>query len=211
MHGTYCFLMDDIELVEDEEKLFKEINSSFDSLYGEHRCDENNWYTVYGAITQSGRVLGKDEFREQKIKELPDAKKRFQKTLEFATGCVAIELELFDVCPISIGPKDDDATARINKMSHDELVAAIYEWVPKELAKAYLNFERPKEPGSFDRDGYKRSKRARGFEMFNDSYLKPFSPFGNPYEYRCFDIRQAGSCSSEFGENDIIVLVDIHT
>lgn len=210
MHASYVFIIDEIDTDKKDKELFKDIDEAFEARYGNDHCDENNWYHVYGAVTRGGRILGTSEFVERWEKEHPDVSKRLDAALRFAMTCVAVEMELFGVSSFSLFEPPSKKDKLINKMSRAELIEAIYTEISSILTKAYAGFKRDPED-SLDSEGYKRSTTARNFEMFHSAPLKPFTVGGTPYEYRCFDIRGNGRWSPEVGENDIIVMVDIHT
>ena len=209
-HATYLFLIDkhpsDLR-EEDAEELFSDLKSDFDVLYGYDRCDENNWYTVYGAVTKDGRFLGTDEFVESWTKSYPDPERRFEALLRFAVSCMAYEMEICGVDKFAL-PGDSDKETPLDKMSRADLIEAIYEEVPKALAKAYAQFTRDAKD-SFDMAGYRRARLAQMFERFHYATIKPFATEGSPYEYRCFDLREDSDAG--FDANSVILLVDIHT
>jgi len=207
-HATYIFLLGNVDLDQTDEELFEEINSAFDTEYGHDSCDENNWYTVYGAITKDGRLLGKSEFVDGWAKEPTD--RRFEEGLRYAAICVATEMELYGVPKYGLPGMKAKNEDKLEKMSRADIIEAIYAEVPRTLAEAYENFKRTSDaPDSFDSEGYQRESLARQFEKFNYGPCKPFAAYGTPYEYRCFDLRHHKR--AEIEDTAVLVLVDIHT
>lgn len=216
MHATYTFIIEDDCQDEDltteegrNERLVR-LGAWFDGRYGDDVCDENNWYTVYGAVLRDGTVLGSEEFVKDWTERHPDPSTRFEAAMRFAAGCVATDMELYGGARIAIPGVERERTddeKRLDTSSRGDIIEAIYAQVPPKLAERYANFERePEDPLA----GYRRKRLAEQFEKFHDAGLKPFSAYGNPYEYRAFDIRYDGR-GAEPCDDDVILLVDIHT
>lgn len=216
MHATYTFILnnddphDDLTDPEAAKGQFESLVSSFDGAYGDEICDSNNWYTAYGAVLRDGTLLGTDDFVASWAEKFPDASKRFEAAVRLAAGCVAVDMDLFGGTRIALpGMEKTEEDRKIDALSTEQLVDAIYEAAPAKLAAAYGSFTREAKD-RFDMDGYKRSRLAEQFEKFHDAGLKPFSAHGTPYEYRAFDIRSEGQ-GEEPADEDVILFVDIHT
>jgi hypothetical protein len=218
MHATYTFIVDnedphDAEALADPEGAkgqFTSLTMAFDGQYGDDVCDSNNWYRVYGAVTKDGTLLGEPEFVASWTEKFPDASTRFEAAVRFAAGCVAVDMELFGGTRIALpGMEKTDEDRKLDALSTEEVIEAIYREAPAALAKAYGEFK-PSVRGEFDMTSYRRAKLADQLEKFDAAGFKPFTDRGTPYEYRCFDIRNEGR-GDEPCEDDVILFVDIHT
>lgn len=216
MHATYTFILDNDEGAPDpadaesRREVFGSLKAEFDGAYGDDVCDENNWYTVYGAVLPDGTLLGEDDFVRRWTESHPDPSTRFEAARRFALGCVALDMELFGGTRIALpGMERTEEDRRIDALSTDELTEAIYREGPAALAKAYGEFK-PSVRGEFDMAAYKRAKLADQLEKFDAAEFKPFASHGTPYEYRAFDIRTEGRGLEPVGE-EAILFVDIHT
>ena len=113
-------------------------------------------------------------------------------------------MELFDTPSLGILSDPKGGRKKINRMSFDELLKAIREWIPKTLSRAYADVN----PGKKDKDrfltDYLRQKRASVFEILNECSKPPFASPRSPYEYRAFAL-----CDPEKG--NAVLFVDIHT
>lgn len=227
MHATYSFLIDVPEdLLEEahtdescEEQLRNELMGFFDDRYAERHCDENNWYQHSCAILQNGHVIqmcpegdyrGRDEFAKHVEKNWGEPGERFNRAMKFAVECVAMDLGLFGSNSFSLpGMEQTTPDKMIAAMSYGDLVEAIFEHLPKELARRYAAYKRLDDPNGFDMDDYTRTKMARSFELFHSATVPPFAGVGSPYDFRAFDLRWDVGGSDTDG--CVILLTDIHT
>jgi hypothetical protein len=228
MHATYGFLvsLDELRhnLPEDAKpKDLLEAAVGEMELWADKQCDENNWFRDLALVTATGEVISSledmeggtflgDVIHEKKGREIFDVAYRF------ALGCVANDLELYDVCPINVGQEDKNRD-KVDELGTDALIAEIQKQIPARLSKMYADFQpvvvKDGERGEFDREGYKREKITRAFEWFVNSLnngAPGFSDQGTPYEFRNFDIRgDRRGCPMTDDQELAILFMDIHT
>ena len=90
------------------------------------------------------------------------------------------------------------------EQSYGDIIASIMSDVPPVLAKMYAGFKVSTD--GYDMEGYQRMKLSEQFELFLKADVKPFSTYmRQPYDYRCFDLRDDRDSESS------ILIVDIHT
>ena len=218
MHGTFVFLMDEIEA----DSNTSDVESAFEHSFGDS-LDENNWYETMAVLFQDGTIWnmssegdyrGRDGFVELICESCQDKSKRWEWGLNFAVHCVALDMELRGSNNLGIFQKNTEqekVRKELNEMSYEEVIEAINSEVPTSLSKAYANVSIPSDEDGFNIEGYSRKKISNGFEIFNDSAVKPFSKYTtSPYEYRCVDLRRE-SWGTELTSNTVMLFVDIHT
>lgn len=209
MHGIYSFLME-LPTKLCARDLKKEAVCQFEAQYVP-LCDENNWYQETALVTRTGRVMqlcGNGDWRGRDswyglIRKV-EPQKRWDWAWKFALESTGSELELFDAPSIGILPDPNGGRKKMEEMSFDELLAAIRDWIPRTLARAYSEIKpRKKGEDTFLTD-YTRQRRAAVFEILNECSKPPFAWPRSPYEYRAFAL-----CEAEKG--NAVMLVDIHT
>jgi hypothetical protein len=223
MHATFSFLIDlEASLLEnnDHDEIKSEVVDLFESRFGNDRCDENNWYQHEALILPTGDVIqmcpegdfrGRDEFAAHVENSWGESSSRFDRAMKFAVECVAMDLGLFGAHSFSLpGMEESTPSKMISAMSYGEIVEAIFEHIPKDLARRYAEYKRPEDPPAFDMDDYARTKMARGFEGFHSADVPPFTTDSmTPYDYRAFDLRwDVGGTDTD---GCVILLTDIHT
>ncbi len=218
MHGTFVFLIDDIDL----DDITSTAECNFEHAFNS-QLDENNFYKPMAVLLQDGTVInsvpkddyrGRDGFAESIKKSIPDKSERWEWGLKFAIHCVALDMGLRGTNNVSIvlqNSEEAEKRKKIADMSYEETVEAINNEIPKALANAYANITITNDDKAFDQDGFIRRQTVKGFELFNNSTIKPFANYmDTPYNYRCFDLRQ-NSYGKELTPDTVMLFVDIHT
>lgn len=204
MHATYSFLLD-LPVDDKSTDLARAAMSRFVTDYASF-CGENNWYQEIALVTKSGRAYQlnkKDDWRGRgeffSMIEKVKKKDRWGWAWKFALKCVAEDMDLFDCSSFPLASHANGRCKKIDEMSFDALLRAVWEWVPAELSKAYANFCRQNPKGN-----YHRSTRANTFEILAECVVPPFAYPCSPEEYRAFAL-----CDKKDG--NAILFVDIHT
>jgi len=212
MHSNFLFLVDLDSDTDDIQEKAAEAIGSFECRF-ESKLDENNWYKVWGVYLNNTTYVREDEgddFVEAKKDEDNDY---FFDPFLSALRIAAIDLRMYDTCGISIpGMPQDDGQNKINSMTKEELIEAIITEVPNTLSELYKKAVGQKiDVMGFDREAYTRYKLSRGYELFINSHIYPFTVYTeSPYVWRCFDARSDSGTDFNPAEN-AIVMVDIHT
>lgn len=121
-----------------------------------------------------------------------------------AMKIAADDLELFGVSVFSLRDK-------IESMSADEIFNAIITDIPEKLSEAYNKAIGIGSSTEYERERYIRRIQSRGFEMFINSKIPPFSPtISSPYTWRCYDLRSSYNHDFDY-EKSAIISVNIHT
>ena len=209
MHAIYTFLMQ-LPAGLCARELKKKALSEFETQYVPH-CDENNWYQAMALVTRAGRVIqlcGKGDWRGRdswySVIRRIDEEKRWDWAWKLALDCVATDMELFDAPSLGILPDKKGGRKRIERMSFDEVLAAIRDWMPKTLSRAYAEVKPGGKDGDLFLTNHLRQRRAALFEILNECAKPPLAWPRSPYEYRAFAL-----CEPEKG--NAVMLVDIHT
>jgi hypothetical protein len=193
MHATYAFLVNTEDDPVGHEDIVRVAQfHDYIEAYG----DENNWYQEMmslkqdGAITQlspGGDWRGRDSFYES-FAEVPQ-EERWQKGIEFATGCVLYEIK-----------------SALDSLYWDE-TWEVREYPDLSLENAgQLIRETIRDRALVARE-YSLKKAAVVLDQLGNMETKPFTKDGaNPYEsIRAQDLRDYKD------ESMALVFVDIHT
>jgi hypothetical protein len=223
MHGTFSFLIDlEAELLEDNDhdELKSTVEDLFDSRFGNDRCDENNWYQHEALILPNGDVVqmcpegdfrGREEMAKHIKAKWGTGTEVWDRAMTFAARCIAMDMGLLGSNSFSLpGMEQTTPDQLINSMGYNQLIDAIYEHIPKELARRYSKYKRPESGAKFDFEDYQRTKLARAFEAFHSGDVPPFATDSvSPYDYRAFDLRwDVGGTDTD---GCVVLLTDIHT
>jgi hypothetical protein len=208
MHSNSLFLLSVDDMEADVNDIASEAESNWEYRFG-NRLDENNWYKIWGICLNGKTYVRDDEGEPFEIQKTTSEDEDVSDPFRLAMGIAAIDLRLYDAVGLSI--IDCPARKKIDEMSIEELLEAITTEVPQKLSQLYKNAAGFKPTLGYEKESYDRYKIARGYELFMNSFIPPFTHFpGSAYDWRCWDCRD--NSHENFNEKEnVILMVDIHT
>jgi len=200
MHGNYMFLVDLCDTVENTDP--QDVFDSWEAEYIDIHGDENNWHSPISVHLGDKVYENKEDFVLTDKSSDP-----FLSAMKIA----AYDLELFGVSGFSLPGTENPERDKIESMSADEIFNAIITDIPEKLSEAYNKAIGIGSSTEYERERYIRRIQSRGFEMFINSKISPFSPIiSSPYTWRCYDLRSSYHLDFNY-EESAVISVDIHT
>lgn len=209
MHGTYLFLLSDIQ---DGDTALDQATAKFTELYAERFCDENNWWSVLEVAVEDGGSYAASSDKPRRRPPLS-----FEAAWKLAAQVAYTELGTYmelGINPFSFGQRGQEEE-RIDQLEPTQLIDEGLARACQELADRYrqlsgaavLTGAPSSGPLNLDMEDWRRRRLAEVVEAIRCGPHRPFADeMCSPYQYRCFDLT-GGESDAPFA----ILLVDIHT